>query len=320
MEIHYLTKEQFRPVIEANPYIDRIITIRREVKEVMPELRNYSYDFIVDLHKNLRSWQVIIGLRRPSGTFPKLNIRKFLLCRFKINLLPAVHIVDRYFRAVRRLGVTNDGRGLDYFLPEGTDPRKTIPGMARSEYTALVIGGKHATKQMPREKLLEVCKNLKQPVVLLGGPEDRDTGSYIIGAMRDTGQLSGMELITHLKQQTEHTETVNAVVNACGVLSLNESAAVIRNADRVITHDTGLMHIAAAFGKDIISIWGNTVPEFGMSPYFPADYKGRSKILEVKGLRCRPCSKIGYDQCPKGHFRCMQEIPPVVPEDDIFWL
>ena len=319
-EIHYLTKEQFRPVIEANPYIDRIITIRNKVKEVMPELRNHRYDLLVDLHKNFRSWQVILGLRKPYGTFSKLNIRKFLLCRFNINLLPPVHIVDRYFMAVKKLGVSNDRLGLDYYIPEGSDPWKTLPGMARTGFTALVIGGKHPTKQLPREKLLEVCKNLKQPVVLLGGPEDRETGDFITGALKGNGQWSGPELIKHLRDQTAYTERVNAVVNACGVLSLHESAAVIRNADLVITHDTGLMHIAAALKKDIISVWGNTIPEFGMFPYYPADFKGRSKILEVKGLNCRPCSKIGYKACPKGHFRCMKEIPAIVPEEDRFWL
>ena len=67
------------------------------------------------------------------------------------------------------------------------------------------------------------------------------------------------------------------------------------------------MHIAAAFKKPIISVWGNTVPEFGMAPYY-----GRSEIrnqkFEILNLSCRPCSKIGYKKCPKGHFKCMNEI------------
>jgi ADP-heptose:LPS heptosyltransferase len=64
------------------------------------------------------------------------------------------------------------------------------------------------------------------------------------------------------------------------------------------------MHIGAAFRKKIISIWGNTVPKFGMYPYMadPASVE-----FEVNGLRCRPCSKIGYQQCPRKHFKCMKE-------------
>jgi ADP-heptose:LPS heptosyltransferase len=64
------------------------------------------------------------------------------------------------------------------------------------------------------------------------------------------------------------------------------------------------MHIAAAFKKKIISIWGNTIPEFGMYPYLPAS---GSKIFEVKGLGCRPCSKLGFKKCPEKHFDCMMK-------------
>ena len=88
------------------------------------------------------------------------------------------------------------------------------------------------------------------------------------------------------------------------MFSLSQSASVVRQAKYVVTHDTGLMHIAAAFKKDIVSIWGNTIPQFGMTPYMAGE---KSKIFEVKDLRCRPCSKLGYEKCPRGHFRCMND-------------
>ncbi len=290
-EIHYLTKAQYRPLLEANPNVDRIICIGNEsdLGSIIKVLEEEKYDFIVDLHRNFRSWGVIISLKRPFGTFSKLNIGKFILCRFKIDLLPKIHIVDRYFQAVRRLGINNDGRGLDYFLPPGINPRIKIPDLPAEGYLVLAIGGKHATKQLPWEKLLELCVLLEKPVVLLGGKEDEATADYLI-------------------RNSQVSTAVFPLYNTCGKLSLHESAALIRDADQVITHDTGMMHIAAAFRKDIISIWGNTIPGFGMYPYFPADYEGESTIVEVKGLRCRPCSKLGYRRCPRGHFRCMMDI------------
>ena len=97
----------------------------------------------------------------------------------------------------------------------------------------------------------------------------------------------------------------NKTLNLCGKLNLNQSASIIQQANKVITSDTGLMHIAAAFKKDIISLWGNTIPEFGMGPYLAGK---NSQILEVKNLSCRPCSKLGYKKCPKGHFKCMNDI------------
>ena len=73
------------------------------------------------------------------------------------------------------------------------------------------------------------------------------------------------------------------------------------------------MHIAAAFKKHIISIWGNTVPEFGMFPYYGynnlnTNVAPQSHIIENKNISCRSCSKIGYKQCPKKHFNCMNKI------------
>ena len=126
-----------------------------------------------------------------------------------------------------------------------------------------------------------LCEKLFEPIVLLGGPEDASRAEEIV-------------------------EAVGAkVFNACGKFKLDESASLVEQASWIITHDTGLMHIAAAFNKQIYSVWGNTIPQFGMYPYMTAS---NSKIIEVQGLGCRPCSKIGYDKCPKGHFKCMQEI------------
>ena len=95
------------------------------------------------------------------------------------------------------------------------------------------------------------------------------------------------------------------VKNYCGKINLHQSSSLIEQSNKVITSDTGLMHIAAAFKKEVHSLWGNTVKEFGMYPYLPGN---NSKIHEVLGLSCRPCSKLGYHSCPKKHFKCMNDI------------
>ena len=98
------------------------------------------------------------------------------------------------------------------------------------------------------------------------------------------------------------------IFNSCGQFSINESAALVKHAYKIITHDTGLMHIAAAFKKEVISVWGNTIPEFGMYPYYGTKNERRGTITEVKNLSCRPCTKLGFEKCPKGHFKCMIQI------------
>ncbi len=281
-EVYVITKEVFASLYRSNPHVHRVITIKEKVAEAKEELQSIAFDFVVDLHHNIRSAQVKSICKAPSASFPKLNAKKWLLVNFRVNLMPEIHIVDRYFEAVKRLGVKNDGKGLDYFIaPENNVDLSSLPETHRQGYIALIAGAKFATKEMPVEKMIAVIKHLHQPIVLLGGKDEIPKGEKIAQACGDL------------------------VFNACGKYNLDQSASLIQQAARVITHDTGMMHVASAFRKKIYSVWGNTVPEFGMHPYLPGE---GSKMIEVKGLSCRPCSKLGYDKCPKGHFRCMNEI------------
>ncbi len=281
-EIHFLTKESFKGIASSNPYISKVITIKSKVAEAKQLLLNENYDYVIDLHHNLRTMQVKRVLGKPSFSFPKLNIQKWLLVNAHLNFLPKVHIVDRYFETVKTLNVTNDQKGLDYFIPAADEINiQTLPATHRQGFVAFTTAAKFATKQLPVEKIVSILRRLNRPVVMLGGKEDFERAAFV---EQECGPL---------------------IFNGCGKYNLNQSASLLKQSELVIAHDTGLMHIASAFKKKIFSVWGNTVPDFGMYPYLPGE---GSKIIEVKNLYCRPCSKIGFAQCPQGHFRCMREI------------
>lgn len=286
-EIHYLTKKSFEPVIHYNPHIDKIYTLHKPLNEIIPDLQQENYDFIVDLHRNLRSRIVKSRLNCPSGTFPKLNFSKWLLVNFRWNRLPEIHIVDRYFQALQSSDIKYDGKGLDYFIPEDELLKPDeIPGKEfLNGYILAVVGGKHKTKQIPSEKMINILNQTGTPVIFAGGAADAGEAENIIAGLRIPS------------------------FNACGKFSINKSADLVRKASVVLTPDTGLMHIAAAFRKPLVTVWGNTIPEFGMYTFIPDDQKNKYRIHEVKGLNCRPCSKLGFEKCPKGHFRCMHDIP-----------
>lgn len=281
-EVQFLTKTSFAGVLAANPHLYKIWTIDKKVNEVLPQLQAEGFTAIVDLHHNLRSRQVKLGLWKvPAYTFNKLNWQKWLLTRWKVNRMPDVHIVDRYLATAAPLGIQPDGQGLDHYIPEADQVHLPDWGV-HSPFVALVIGAAHATKRLPEDQLIALCREISVPVALLGGPADEASGAAIATAVGDQ------------------------VYNLCGKLRLHQSADVLRQSQVVISHDTGLMHIAAALGKTILSVWGNTVPEFGMYPYLPGSENGQTSF-EVAGLDCRPCSKIGYLECPKGHFACMRQ-------------
>ena len=292
-EVHFLTKASFAAVVRHNPFLHRVWTIDKELSEVAGELRDVGFDYLVDLHGNLRTLHLKSLLLSPFAphprprifTFDKLNGRKFLLTKLKIDRMPDVHIVDRYLATVGALGVTNDGAGLDYFIHPDEEVDLAAAGLP-PRYLAFVIGAAHATKRLETNQLRAICAGLDFPVLLLGGPAEAGQGAALA-----TG-------LAH-------------VHNACGRFSLGGSASLVRQATAVLTHDTGLMHVAAAFRKPILSVWGNTTPSLGMYPYLPGrEARERQRRQEVPDLACRPCDKIGYGSCPKGHFRCIRDQDP----------
>jgi len=285
--IHFLTKPQFRELLTANPYLHKIHTLKTSFNETLQELTQEKFDYIIDLHKNLRSLKLKAFLNKTSFTFNKINWEKFLMVNLKVDYLPRMHIVDRYMAAVQSLNVTKDEQGLDYFIPENQEfDLSKLPEVFQTGFYVWMIGAKHYTKRFPENRIATLLQKFETPVVLLGGPEDQSTGE-------------------------ELAQTRTNIINYCGQLTIHESATLVKNAQKVLTNDTGIMHIAAAFQKPIVSFWGNTTPKFGMRPYYGTHQKADAKSIElaVTDLHCRPCSKLGFQKCPKGHFRCMHDIP-----------
>lgn len=282
VEIHFLTKKKFASLLEANPYIHKIHTMDKTVQEVLPTLEAADFDYIIDLHKNIRTTIVKRRLKVLDFTFKKLNFQKWLWVNFAINRMPDKHIVERYMDTLKAFGVKDDGQGLDYFIPENAGLNwKDLPTIFQGKYIAFATGAMHTGKRISKEHIVEICKNSSLPIVLLGGKEDEETGRFIAEQCGDK------------------------VHDATGKFTLHQSADCLWKAEVVISGDTGLMHIASAFKRKIISLWGCTVPGFGMYPYRPHE---ASAILEPKGRKRRPCSKLG-NKCKYGNdHRCIEQI------------
>ena len=245
-EVHFLTKKSFESIVALNPNIDKVYSIEKSVDEVISQLKAENYDYVIDLHYNIRSVLLKMKLNKPFGTVRKLNFKKWLLVFFKSRKIKTKHIVERYIETAKKLGIVNDHLGLDFFIPEKEEVQMSkLPASHQNGYTAFVIGAKHFTKRLPKEKIVSLCKKIQAPIILLGGKEDKEAADFI------------------------ENEIGSKIYNACGIYNLQQSASLVKQAQKIITHDTGLMHIAAAFKKEIISIWGSTVPEFGMYPYLP---------------------------------------------------
>jgi ADP-heptose:LPS heptosyltransferase len=279
--IDYCTKAAFSCLLAGNPYLHAMHTF-----EQLPSCR---YDLVVDLQNNHRSKQLVREL--DAGTvvrYRKQNWKKWLLVKTRIDLTgPYRSVVDRYRDSLAEFGVNADGRGCELHpsaadrafascLPESGGPR-----------LAVCFGAMHASKRYPAASFAAVLGALFEAkhmqALLLGGTEDVAYSQAILQAL----------------PERFHSQ----VVDLAGKCSLMQSAAVLERSDAVLCNDTGLMHMASAFEKQLFVLFGSSVSAFGFLPY-----RTPFELFEVQGLRCRPCSHIGRDNCPEGHFRCMVEL------------
>ena len=271
-EVHYLCRESYRQLMENNPYVTRVWDYKEPMDTLIAELQEQRFDYVVDLQKNARSSHIRKALGVRWTTFPKQNAERCLYVATKQPLSSISHVADRYFEAVRPFQINNDHKGLDYF----PTPEATPLGEDPAPYTIIVCGANHFTKTIPPQKIHYLTQQIEGKIVLLGGKGDAE------------------------RLASEGVEWGSNVVNLCGKTTLNQSALIVEKAALVITPDTGMMHIASAFHRPMIAVWGNTTPRLGFAPY-----ETESVQFEVRPLMCRPCSKLGHQRCPIGYFPCM---------------
>ncbi len=284
-EIHFLTKTRYSALLRHNEYIDKLWSFDNEITEVSSQLKEESFDLVVDLHKNLRSKRLIALLGVRSISFDKLNVQKWFRVYTPFNFMPDKHLIDRYYEALNELSIVDDGLGMDFF--HGHAPRFLENfGLKANDYIVLCLGATYVTKRIPEHLISYIITHLEhKKIVLIGGKDVESVAERLVYNFKD-------------------------VFNLVGSHDLLASAAIMDYASCVVSGDTGMMHIAAALKKPIVSIWGGTHHDLGMYPYYGSMHEDKNISIVNKEINCSPCSKIGKHQCPKGHFKCMIELDP----------
>lgn len=258
-----------------HPFIDEIIEFEdSEIENIRNSLRKNNYDLILDLQKNFLSYKLTRACKGDIKRIKKDNFKKYLLVKFKWNFFKRIiPVFDKYIRAYEKTLLRHHFTVSQLIF----DKDRKYPG----NYILAAPCARHYTKTFPAWKFIDYFhKYSDKTFVIVGDDNEREHGIC-----------------------NKIYSECNNVINLCGELSYPDLANYIFYAEKILCNDSAVLHLAEALGKPVTSIFGNTVEEFGFFPQLED-----SVAYEVKGLYCRPCSHIGRDVCPEGHFKCMDDI------------
>ncbi len=277
--------KRFVEVWAHNPRVRNVYGVDRNTRTneaLIEQAGQAPYDIVIDLQKNRRSAQLISSISAQASTqvlkVAKHRLEKLALIWLKRFPRIVTPIAKRYWNTVRHLGIEFDDLG-----PEVWSDNETASSHQQRMLLGLAPGARHATKRWTAGGFAELARDLVlrqgQTVVLLGGPDD-------VAVCDEIEKLSGLTL-----------------ERADGAADLSSTIRVLDRCRVVVSNDSALMHLARARHVPVVAVFGSTVPELGFAP------QGDDvRIVEVRGLPCRPCTHIGREACPKGHFRCMMDI------------
>ena len=168
--------------------------------------------------------------------------------------------------------------------------------LAAQTYTVIAPGAEFGpAKRWPLEHFAELIANLDHPVALLGSAKE----APLCEAIRDMA-LQGFK-----------ASPTQSILNLAGKTSLTEAIGIIANAKSMVSNDSGLMHVAAAFGIAQVAIFGSSDPRH--TP--PLNDKASVLWLkemdgEFKGLDCSPCFQRECAKTGEENMRCLKAITP----------
>lgn len=294
-EVHFATKTEFEEVLRTNPYLDRIHILSNSYRKLPVDIRQ-EFDAIIDLDNSRTSYWIRFFLKGKKFIFNNNAFRRWWSLKLRIKRKPEKHLAERYLETISPLRIKPDNLGLDFFIPEeGHVERDWLPETHQNGYAVFLLDASKKTKQLPLARMIELCDRINKPIILLG---EKDVGGLAkeIERFFEKGTEQEEKEIESLNKRT-------SIFNACGKFNLNQVASLIDQASWIFTHDNDLMHIAAALNKQIFSIWGSSTANFGEYPY-----RTKFTIFENNKIDCRPCSINGFNNCPKGHFKCMNDL------------
>jgi heptosyltransferase I len=292
--IAWAVEPKSEPVLRAHPWLDELIVYDRKhapwsFVPFLRRVRNGRFDLVLDLQRHLKSGLISLtsGAQERLG-FAAPNTKEFnyLFSTRRIEPQPNMRLKLTQYQAFGDLLGIPQGTiefGLELRPEEVQSTRKIVAG-ARRPIVAVILGSSWTSRIYFPELVASVIRELGSPVegsttlfpVLIGGAEESGLASEV---MRNLQGIAAMNLV--------------------GRTNLRDLIGIFAECAVAFGPDSGPMHIAAAVGCPIVSLWGSTAPERS-APWGFADFAIRGEI---------PCHPCYLRHCPIGR-ECMRRIAP----------
>lgn len=295
VQIDVLAPAWSRPILEAMPQVSDVINmpvghgalqigVRRQLaKEIKPK----GYDQAIVLPNSLKSALIPWFAKIPRRTGWKGEMRYGLLNDLRpLDKSIFSLMVQKYVGLAYDKGVLPG----QFQCPEPKlEPKPEFIQEALSAFSlntdrpvlALCPGAEFGrAKKWPEKHYQEIARRYLE----------KDGEVWLFGSQND---LEACELIAKGLNP-------DRVAVLAGRTSLQQAVALMSQVDMAVSNDSGLMHVAAALGRPLVALFGST------SPDYTPPLSQQCRIIKAD-IDCSPCFKR---ECPYGHYRCLEEMPP----------
>jgi heptosyltransferase II len=296
--IDVLCTKQSAVFLKSHPLVSQVIEFDKRGRDsglrgllrMARDIKNRGYDAVFSLHKSYRTALLLFLSRIPARYGFKESSLSFLYTKTAPRK-DLSHEALRNLAILRVLDISPESLSYPLLLacnPLDEKEAETLTAELNRPYVTIAPGSVWKTKRWTREGFSDLARKIIESgagVVLLGGPDDAESGDFIEQSLS--------------AEYTEGREYLNLV----GKIPIMTSAALIKKSKCLISNDSAPLHISAAVGTPVVAVFCATVPEFGFTPW-----NVPHKIVEKKGLACRPCGSHGGHVCPLGTDACQKEI------------
>lgn len=303
LRLTFVTSKEFMSLVEGHPAVDQVLGFdRRQEKwsDFQARLENIHrdrpIDLIMDAHATMRSFRLKLNLWHiPQLTVDKRRWERWLLTKFKgvwmkrlisqklFGLEPQVERIITDFEAIfgESFAIRKTIEALKARHQELTSLPEAQAVYLQKPYIVVAPSASFHYKRWPIESYVKLTEELLQRtsfnIVVLAGPADDFCKKF-----------------DEIKNER--------LLNLQGKTSLKESMNILAQGKLCIGNDSGMNHIAEAYGVPVITLFGPTDPRFGFAPH------GKASLYLSKELWCKPCSTTGAKTCYRERHFCMEDI------------